>query len=397
MEGAGGSWQAVPIDAKGPQGEELTIDVGMVGSNSPERTVVVSSGLHGVEGFMGSAIQVARLETRRGELPAATRLVLVHSINPFGFAWLRRWNEDNIDLNRNFLASPEDFAGSPPLYVDLDGLLNPRTPPSRWEPLALKALGAMLRYGASNLARTLPVGQYEFPQGLFYGGSGPAQSRALIEQHFAGWLTDAREIWHIDLHSGLGDFGKCQLMVDASPSDERVARLAARFGSQLIAPNRLSSGEHLASGGRQPPGSVSASGGRKPPGSDLANGGREPPGSIADRASTSRLTPAVRQTDGPGRLGLLYASRGTWEHWCQARFSDRQYNYVAAEFGTYSGRRVIAALRAENRAWHYAPRNDPAYAWTRAAVLEAFAPRSPRWREEVVRQGLELIDRALAR
>ena len=38
---------------------------------------------------------------------------------------------------------------------------------------------------------------------------------------------------------------------------------------------------------------------------------------------------------------------------------------------------------------------DPAYEWTRQQVVEAFAPESPAWREAVLRQGLELIDRAV--
>jgi hypothetical protein len=29
--------------------------------------------------------------------------VLVHALNPFGFAMLRRWNEEGVDLNRNAL------------------------------------------------------------------------------------------------------------------------------------------------------------------------------------------------------------------------------------------------------------------------------------------------------
>ena len=37
-------------------------------------------------------------------LPASGRptLVFVHALNPYGFSWVRRVNEDNVDLNRNF-------------------------------------------------------------------------------------------------------------------------------------------------------------------------------------------------------------------------------------------------------------------------------------------------------
>ena len=30
-------------------------------------------------------------------------IVLLHASNPYGFAWGRRVNEDNVDLNRNFV------------------------------------------------------------------------------------------------------------------------------------------------------------------------------------------------------------------------------------------------------------------------------------------------------
>src|SRR5579864_12326 len=48
-------WQleAHPIGAVGPGEEELTIDVGCSSAGDPERVLVVSSGVHGVEGFFG--------------------------------------------------------------------------------------------------------------------------------------------------------------------------------------------------------------------------------------------------------------------------------------------------------------------------------------------------------
>src|SRR4051812_46884208 len=52
------------IAARGPAGEPLFIDVATrEGSGSAaRRTVIVSSGLHGIEGFFGSAVQCAALD-----------------------------------------------------------------------------------------------------------------------------------------------------------------------------------------------------------------------------------------------------------------------------------------------------------------------------------------------
>lgn len=340
VERSGGSWQAVPIAARGPNDEDLTIDVASLGEPQAERLVIVSSGLHGVEGFFGSAAQTAWLaEGSQTTPPAGTRLLFLHALNPFGFAWRRRWNEHNVDLNRNFLLPGEPFAGSPPLYARLDSLLNPRSPPSRWEPFLLKAAAAMLRYGASRLAQSLPVGQYDYPQGLFFGGSELEETNRILAEYMAGWLGIAREVLHIDLHTALGKFGTYQLLLDAPPNSPRVRSLARQFDAENVSANRLA--------------------------------------------------------EGAGKSGVIYASRGTWEKWCLATFADRTYNFATAEFGTYSGPRVIAALRAENRAYHFTGKNDAAYEWTRAAVVEAFAPRSLAWREQVVKQGIEIIDRAV--
>lgn len=65
--------EAHPIGATGPGGDELTIDVGHSSGGDPERVLVVSSGVHGVEGFFGSAVQVALLEQWASAAPPSTK------------------------------------------------------------------------------------------------------------------------------------------------------------------------------------------------------------------------------------------------------------------------------------------------------------------------------------
>ena len=68
-------------------GGDLTIDVAVVGVEDPTWSLVVSSGLHGVEGFFGSALQTAYLRQvqRQDVIDSKGQLVLIHAINPFGF------------------------------------------------------------------------------------------------------------------------------------------------------------------------------------------------------------------------------------------------------------------------------------------------------------------------
>lgn len=104
------------IDAPGPTAEPFTIDVAVFGATQPETALVISSGLHGVEGFFGSAVQLAILASvsHGWRPPVNSALVLIHALNQFGFAWQRRCNEENVDLNRNFLCADQAYAGAPP-------------------------------------------------------------------------------------------------------------------------------------------------------------------------------------------------------------------------------------------------------------------------------------------
>ena len=158
------------IGQTGPNGEDLTIDIASSANDNPERTLAASSGVHGVEGFFGSAVQLALLEHWANHGAPSVRCVFLHGLNPYGFAWLRRFDEDNVDPNRNFLLTGEPYQGAPPGYAELDDLLNPRLPPSRRESFLIKALPAIARHGIPALKQSVAAGQYEFSKGLFYGG-----------------------------------------------------------------------------------------------------------------------------------------------------------------------------------------------------------------------------------
>ena len=105
---AGAALQAYELPGqRGPNDESLSIDVARLGAADADRALVVISGTHGIEGFAGSGCQVGFLTDRLYEaLPGSACVVLVHALNPYGFAWSRRVNEDGVDLNRNFV----DFA-----------------------------------------------------------------------------------------------------------------------------------------------------------------------------------------------------------------------------------------------------------------------------------------------
>ena len=126
---AGGRLSSLALAPAGPGGDDLTIDIAWLGAHTPQRAFIHSSGVHGVEAFAGSAIQVRWLVEGSRELPRDTAIILVHVLNPYGMAWLRRVNEHNVDLNRNFLGANDAYAGAPDGYSPLDAFLNPTSPP----------------------------------------------------------------------------------------------------------------------------------------------------------------------------------------------------------------------------------------------------------------------------
>jgi len=223
---AGGRAIALPITAKGPGGQTLTIDMAWFGSENPSRVLVHSSGLHGVEGFAGSAIQLQLLD-HLPAMPNDTALVLVHVLNPYGMSWLRRVNENNVDLNRNFR---EDGSSSTAAtsYSRLDRFLNPKTSP-HFDFFHLKAVTLILRHGMAPLKQSIVGGQYEFPKGLFFGGTRMEEGPRLYETFLKERLAGVDRAVVIDVHTGVGRYAEDLVLVEAEDCD----RLRNRFGPRV--------------------------------------------------------------------------------------------------------------------------------------------------------------------
>lgn len=228
-------------DARQPDGGDLTADVARLGPPPGDAAgvLIASSGTHGVEGFCGSGCQVGMLETgAAGSLPADCALVLVHAINPYGFAWLRRVTEGNIDLNRNNL---DHSAGHPanPAYAEIHAWLTPRDwrGPGRQE--ADAAIAAYIdEHGLFAFQAAVSGGQYEFPDGLFYGGRALSWSartwREIVDTHCRG----AGRVAHLDFHTGLGDHGACEIISVEGADGAGAARARQWYGEAVKSPER---------------------------------------------------------------------------------------------------------------------------------------------------------------
>ncbi|MBI2314152.1 MAG: DUF2817 domain-containing protein [Betaproteobacteria bacterium] len=228
-QSAGARLHTLALDARGPDGSPLSIDIAWLGAPAPSRVFLHSSGMHGVEGFAGSAIQLALLE-RGLPVPAECAVLLVHVLNPYGMAWLRRVNENNVDLNRNFPEAEGDPPAASARYRRLDAFLNPPTPPGA-DLFFLRAVWLALRFGFRPLQQAIVEGQYEFPRGLFFGGRelqpGPSQYLAFLGTH----LRSVKRGFAIDVHTGLGKWGQELLFLRAGARD--ATALGAKLGKTL--------------------------------------------------------------------------------------------------------------------------------------------------------------------
>ena len=234
-ERKGGKLRAAHNFALGFHGEELSIDYAWFGASDASKVLVLLSGTHGAEGFCGSGCQIGWLaEVGPETLPKDTALFVIHGVNPYGFSWLRRTNEDNVDLNRNFV----DFSKSLPEnkgYDQLAAAICPKEWAGASRVSADQELAAYAKaHGDFALQSAMSIGQYRHPQGLFYGGAKPTWSRRTLEDLARRYLGSAQHIAFIDYHTGLGPYGYGELIASGAKDDPGYLRCRDWYGADNV-------------------------------------------------------------------------------------------------------------------------------------------------------------------
>ncbi|MFT4271909.1 MAG: DUF2817 domain-containing protein [Pantoea sp.] len=191
----------------GPQGENLYTDVALIGPASASRLMLVVSGTHGVEGYYGSDCQIAWLEALDvNALPADSAVLMVHLLNPWGAAHLRRVNEDNIDLNRNFVDFNQPLPANPGYAQWHDIYHGDRTRADQ------QLTTALAHDGWQAVKRVVEAGQYVADDGFFFGGYQPSWSYRTMQTIITQHLSRATTILSFDLHTGAGAWGHPMLL-----------------------------------------------------------------------------------------------------------------------------------------------------------------------------------------
>ena len=335
VDAAGGDVHSHAHPLLGRDGEALAMDVARFGAHDAPALLIVSSACHGVEGFCGSGVQGALLAdagVHAAARDAGVALLYIHGLNPWGFSWWRRTTQENVDLTRNF----HDFHAPLPANQAYDRLAHLLVPPA-WPPSSEVQAGIaafVAEHGERALQAAVSSGQYDHPEGLFYGGRAPTWSHATLRHVLQEHARRCRRLGWIDLHTGLGPSGHGERIFACRDDAAALARARAWWGAEVT--------------------------------------------SIYDGSSASaRLT------------GLMWTA--AYDEAPQA-----EYTGIALEYGTLPLHEVVQALRADQWLENH-PEAAPAQREAiKRQVRDAFYTDDDAWKQRVVEQGLDAARQAVA-
>jgi hypothetical protein len=221
------AWPSAILDRRLVSKEEdLSIDcISTDAVKIKERLMILSTGLHGVEGFVGAAMAKLFVQEYLPRLdPNTTGLLLIHAINPWGMQHQRRVNSQNVDLNRNFMADEADFTRDfNPAYRAFNSSLNPQRP---IYPLWLEGPGFIIRVlvnlaraGVKDLRGAILLGQQSHPHGLYFSGREYQVETRMVMDLIRQGFSDYRTVLCIDMHTGYGP--RYQMSLVNSPAEPR--------------------------------------------------------------------------------------------------------------------------------------------------------------------------------
>ena len=187
-------------------------------------------------------------------------------------------------------------------------------------------------HGQPAFQAAISSGQYEYPDGVFYGGAGPSWSNATLTSILREYLGDVETLAIIDWHTGLGPYGVAELITAGPPAQKALAQ--EWFGDDVTDPY----------------------------------------------AGTS----ASAALDGVNASGIARTLPNT------------RIGFIAAEFGTRDIDTVLGAVRADNWLYQKGDVNSEQGRAIKAQIRDAFYPEFDDWKRMIWQRSRELVDQAMA-
>ena len=327
-------YRMMPDHKRGAYNEPLYTTYFWIGNRDATTVTVITTGLHGAEGKIGSLF-VTDLLTRRSAyeqlLNRDHALLVIVNLSPWSASFGSRFTEDGSDTNRLFGRQPATSETLPPYYAEVDEVLNV---PKLTARAALRSICTLLWYryrhqdGLARMQTIIAEGQVHDPKRLLYVGTGESWTNATVREIIRTELRMAKHVIHVDIHTALGWWGTCLKVVIDHPNSQRYARAAKLFG-------------------------------------------------VRGLISTKVPNRYTRSDKGTIELAF-YEELASWQ----------TYTGVCVEIGTLPLNIVVMAmwlrvcvLNTLKSDPEFYDRNDP---WSRELVRHAFAPRNKQWRRNAL-------------
>lgn len=225
----------------------LQYEISCVTIGSGDDKLVINSGVHGIEGYFGSAAQNMFLSDvvpniSKRALDKFT-IVLIHVINGWGMQNRMRevFDKDNgglVDLNRNFgvnFTEPDKLPSNPKYAIAHPLLLS--------KPDKVLKTRAIKKFRQEHLKDgvwgAISHGQYYEPYGLFYGGCVNMPENVATMKIYDDLINqNAKSLISVGLHTGLGRFYRKRADVTGTLLvSHPVTHKNTIFFQQVLTPN----------------------------------------------------------------------------------------------------------------------------------------------------------------
>lgn len=323
---------------------DLTIDYCYIpAQNSFERLFILTSAVHGIEGYTGSAVQQMFLKELVKEINRADMgLLIIHGVNPFGFKNYRRVSENNVDLNRNCSTEAGLYLTENKGYDELNSFLNPRQKVSLTSFgnffFQVNAVEKILRYSMGTLRQAVLQGQYQHEKGVYFGGQTLEPSVKAVTPLIQRIAENYKMVFSLDLHTGYGQNGTLHLFPSPLKDIKKKAQIETIF-----------SGLHIDWG----------------------------------------------DTDD------FYTVTGDFTAYLGQILPEKYYLTMTFEFGTLDTKATMGSIKAlhnvmmENQGIHYGYKTRKDETKTKSRFLEGYYPTSDAWRSKVIEDSRQVLSQAL--